>query len=339
MQPTHTLLALWIGLLAVPAAAQSRFAVQVVAQTSGIGGGGIANPLNALGAPQGSGLQQGSLHVHSLGIGGSLTLELGVDAIDGPGADLAVYENGFMYGAEVFSEAFFVEVSSNGIDFARFPSRYYGPSTGFAGALAAPWGTYSGMGGCVPVLANATTNSISPFNPVVAGGEAFDLADLNGHPLHTQGLLDLQAVRRVRLVDAVEGVSVDAYGQLVWDNSGAFSSADVDAVAVIQTHSTVSSTQPSVDLYLDPLGHLVLELTDPDGFADIVQSQCKASYNLVPITLTRLRGLMPSVSSIPNGLRMRSLTPVQGSGRRAMLSVSAVDTTGGFSVDQIALQG
>lgn len=339
----HTLHARCLAILAcaAPLAAQSRFASAVLGQSGGTGGGGINNAANALGAPQGAGLQQGSLHVHTLGVGGALTLELGVAAVDGPGCDLVVYENGFQLAGTglVFSEGIHVEVASNGVDYARLPGRYQGPVGGFAGAPGAPWGVLSGLAGGVPVLANAHTNSIDPFNPVVAGGDAFDLADLAGHPLVLAGSLDLRAVRQVRLVDVVEGVSIDSQGAVVWDNSGAFGSADVDAVAVIQCASTVAAGQPRADLAIDAAGHLVLEISDPDGFGDLVQAQCKASWNLAPLSLTRLRGLLPQVSTIQGGIRMRSATPIAGSGRQATLSVSVVDSSGLFSVDQIALQG
>lgn len=326
---------------AAPLAAQARFATTVLGQSSGTGGGGINNPANALGAPQGGGLVQGSLHVHTLGIGGSLTLELGVAAVDGPGCDLVVYENGFQLAGTglVFTEGIHLEVASNGVDYARMPGRYQGPIGGFPGAPGAPWGVLSGVAGGTPVLANASTNAIDPFNPAVAGGDCFDLAELAAHPLVLAGLLDLQAVRQVRLVDVVEGLSLDSQGAPIWDNSGSFGSADVDAVAVVQTAATVAAGQPRADLSIDAAGHLVLEISDPDGFGDLVQPQCKASWNLAPISLTRLRGLLPQVAPIQGGVRMRSATPIAGSGRRAMLSVSVVDTTGLFSVDQIALQG
>jgi hypothetical protein len=343
----HTLLARrLVSLLAAcacaaPLAAQARFATTVLGQSTGAGGGGIYNAANALGAPQGGGLLQGSLHVHTLGIGGTLTLELGVAAVDGPGCDLVVYENGFQLAGTglVFTEGVHVEVASNGVDYARLPGRYQGPVGGFAGAPGAPWGVLSGVAGGVPVLANSLTNAIDPWNPVVAGGDCFDLAELASHPLVLAGSLDLGSVRQVRLVDVVEGVALDSQGALLWDNSGPFGSADIDAVAVVQTASTVAPGQPRADLSIDAFGHLVLELTDPDGFGDLVQSQCKASWNLVPISLTRLRGLLPQVTTIQGGVRMRSATPIQGSGRKATLAVSVVDASGLSSVDQIALQG
>ena len=111
-------------LLPLPAVAQAPYATQVIAfNTNGNAGGGIFNPPNALGAPQ------GPLHVHSLGIGGDLTLGFSVPIVDGPGADFLVGENPFRsspFGTQVFAEMMFVEVSSDGVHFATFPSRYFG---------------------------------------------------------------------------------------------------------------------------------------------------------------------------------------------------------------------
>ena len=58
-----------------------------------------------------------STAVVSLGDGGSITLTFAQEIYDGPGFDLAVFENGI---TDTFLELAFVEVSSNGIDFARF---------------------------------------------------------------------------------------------------------------------------------------------------------------------------------------------------------------------------
>ena len=116
-------------LASVSAQTKSPFATKVVASfTNNNAGGGIFKVQNALGAPRGGGLWAGSTHVHSLGAGGFLTLGFDVTITDGPGADLVVFENPFLTGAgsAVFAEAIYVEVSSDGKQFARFRSDYYG---------------------------------------------------------------------------------------------------------------------------------------------------------------------------------------------------------------------
>ena len=110
-------------------------------------------------------------------------------------------------------------------------------------SFTVPWGTYANLLGHVPVLANVTTNTIDPFDPVVAGGDALDLATLALDPLVVGGLLDLAAVRYVRFVDVAHDSGLDAFGNTIFYNSGATGTADVDAVAVIHhTGNTTAST-------------------------------------------------------------------------------------------------
>ena len=332
-----TLLLPTLLLGATAADAQSLFATQVVAYAPGAGGG-IFVPTNALGGPTGQGFGNGSLDVASLGAGGSLTLGFDVLISDGPGSDFTVFENALVAGGEVFAEVAFVEVSSDAVHFARMPSSYAGPVGGFGG-FTAPFGTYAGLTGGLPVLANVTTNPISPFDPVVSGGEAFDLAALAGDPAVVAGLVDLGAIRYVRIVDSLHGVDVDSNGAVVWDNAGPTGSADVDAVAVIHHAGAVDPHAPAIDLHVDAQGFLALAISDPDGLGDVDRATIAASFDLQPISLRRLRALLPDATPIPNGVLLRSALPVATSGLRGVLAVSARDHAGALSSDQIAVQG
>ena len=60
--------------------------------------------------------------VVSLGDGGWALLTFDIVIADGPGPDLAVFENAIQMGSNVFAELGFVEISSDGTNFARFPS-------------------------------------------------------------------------------------------------------------------------------------------------------------------------------------------------------------------------
>ena len=97
-----------------------------------------------------------STSVTNLGNGGSITLTFARAIVDGPGADFAVFENGFFGpGGALFAELAWVEVSSNASTFARFPGfyRFGAPAvsefgtldntdfTGFAGKYQAGFGT------------------------------------------------------------------------------------------------------------------------------------------------------------------------------------------------------
>jgi hypothetical protein len=120
------------------------------------------------------------LAVVSLGRGGTLTLSFGKVFRNQPGPEFAVFENGF---SDNFLELAFVEVSSDGEHFVRFPnfSETPEPVDSF-GALDA-------------------TNVTGLAGKYRGGfGTPFDFADLPADPN-----LDLNAVNFVRLVDVVGG--------------------------------------------------------------------------------------------------------------------------------------
>lgn len=168
----------------------------------GAGFGEDALPCVVLGPPVGGGETQQGLDVLSLGVGGEIVLRLGLDAVDGPGADLLVFENAFRVsgGAVTFAEPGEVAVSADGVDFLPFPCD---PE---ATDLAR-----SGCAGVRPVLAPGPDGAVDPTDPAVAGGDAFDLADVG-----------VDRARYVRIRDAgVSNVGPDTRG------------FDLDAVAVV----------------------------------------------------------------------------------------------------------
>ena len=128
----------------------------------------------------------------------------------------------------------FVEVSTDGTNFARFPVVSNTPSA--VGPFTPINVTnVSGFGGVHPVYANVDTNTISPFDPTVAGGDAFDLSALATNSLVTGGQVDLNDIRFVHLVDVIgDGTSLDSNGHAIFDPTGSGSNgADVDAISVI----------------------------------------------------------------------------------------------------------
>jgi hypothetical protein len=201
-------------IVAAPASAawaSQFFATQVIATTPGNSQDpAFSDPTLALDGPRGGGTAQGSLDVYNLGVGGSLTL--GFD--DGPqprgifnqdGPDFTVFENAFYAGGNAhasFAELVFVSVSSNGVDFARFPVVSNTPSPVPSFGTIDP-SNVSGFAGVSPVLANIDTNTIDPFDPTVSGGDSFDLSALSNDPLVTSGKVDLSAIRYLRLDDVI----------------------------------------------------------------------------------------------------------------------------------------
>ncbi|MFQ6047965.1 MAG: hypothetical protein ACE5K7_01205 [Phycisphaerae bacterium] len=270
----RTSLTLTLLLLLQPAAAERFFATQVIEYANGPGvtpGEGFGLPERILGGPRGAGDYQASLDVLSLGVGGSVTLAFG-DALtdrfitDAPGPDLIVFENPFYVGGDphsVFAELVFVELSSDGQHFARLPNHSQVPG---------PVGPYepidpelvSGLAGLTPVYANVDTNQIDPFDPDQAGGDAFDLAELQTHPLVSAGLLDLARVRYVRLLDVLgDGTVLDTDGNPIYDPTGLLNSADIDAVAVINGQSRTPDLDQDGDVDLDDLSLFMLAFAGP----------------------------------------------------------------------------
>lgn len=178
------------------------FAVEVVEVHYGTGAGfGQAQmPEVVLGPPVGAGENKGSLHVVSLGKGGSITVRLGRDAVNGPGPDLIVFENAFRLagGPNFFVEPGEVSVSEDGTTFTAFPCVSDQPP-------------YPGCAGLKAVFASGADGGVSPVDPEHAGGDAFDLDDLG-----------LSRVRFVRITDRTTPDPIP--------NTAGF---DLDAVAVV----------------------------------------------------------------------------------------------------------
>lgn len=173
----------------------------------------FGKPSNALQTAEGN-----SVNIVSLGDGGMATLTFDRLIVDGPGADFAVFENSF---GDTFLEVAFVEVSSDGIHFSRFPAISLTDSDTQIG----PW------------------DEIDPTNlHNLAGkyrqgfGTPFDLSEIPYDPL-----VDVNAIRFVRIIDVVGSIDAafatyDSEGNIINDpyptpfDTGGF---DLDGVAVI----------------------------------------------------------------------------------------------------------
>ncbi|MEM6458579.1 MAG: PEP-CTERM sorting domain-containing protein [Planctomycetota bacterium] len=144
---------------------------------------------------------------------GFLTVTFPTGIRNGSGADFAVFESGFVFGTTpeggdgLFAEFAFVEVSSNGTDFARFASI----STNTA---ALPGGFGSAFSGFdVTSVFNLAGKHASGF------GTPFDLDDLLGDPAVVAGDVDVDDIQFVRLVDIPgNGSFVDSLGNPILDN-------------------------------------------------------------------------------------------------------------------------
>lgn len=126
----------------------------------------------------------------SLGDGGSITMTFATPIANGSGADFAVFENGFASGDQLFAELAFVEVSTNGVNFARFPSISLTP-----GPQVETFGTLD------------PTNVFNLAGKHALGtGTPFDLSTLP-----TTAGVDPNAIRYVRVIDVVGSID-ERYG-------------------------------------------------------------------------------------------------------------------------------
>lgn len=187
------------GLDAGPARVVDPYADRVVRVMLGDGAGFSQDrfPEVVLGPPQGGGASSGSLDVLSLGREGVIELEFtDVIAIDGPGVDLLVFENPF----GTFFETGVVSVSDDGATWREFPCAATDADGGFPGCA----GTHV-------VFANPAMG-VSATDPMVAGGDAYDLAAVG-----------LSSARFVRIRDT-------GANRFYAPPGGGF---DLDAVAVV----------------------------------------------------------------------------------------------------------
>ncbi len=138
---------------------------------------------------------------------GYITVTFPTGIRNGSGADFAVFENGFTYGGAngLFAELAYVEVSTDGIHFARFPSI----STNTAPLAGS--GAFAGYD---------MTNVYNLAGKHAAGyGTPFDLDDLLDHDWVTAGLINLNCIQYVRLVDIPgNGSYLDSLGNPILDN-------------------------------------------------------------------------------------------------------------------------
>ena len=185
-------------------ASSTYFASEIVAYEFGPGQatGQEDFPEPVFGPPEGMGATNGAVSgIVSLGNGGTVIVGFEDNAIvDAPGPDFIVFENPFYVGGNadnVFAELASVAVSDDGEHWVEFPCT----------ASEAPYGQCAGWH---PTLANAEQNDLDPTDPAVAGGDAFDLADV--------------CVRQARYVRITDRADLDA------SLDGVF---DLDAVSIV----------------------------------------------------------------------------------------------------------
>ena len=154
----------------------------------------------------------------SLGEGGVVTILLSQSIGDEVGPDLGIYENSFNGS---FVEYAWVEVSSDGEHFVRFPNLSFSNS---------------------PLHSFEEIEGIESWglagNGLAGTPTLFDLADLKDLEFVRNGLIDIDNIRYVKIRDIVgDGTAHDSYGKPIYDPYPTESSAgfDLDAVGARPT--------------------------------------------------------------------------------------------------------
>lgn len=178
--------------------------------------------------------------VVSLGDGGSATLIFTTPILDGLGPDFAVFENSF---DDTFLELAFVEVSSDGINFFRFPA------ISNTDTVTQTWSFGS-------TDATKINNLAGKYRAQY--GTPFDLADLPNDPL-----LNKQSIIYVRVKDVIgciqnQYATRDANFNKIndpWPTGFASGGFDLDAVGVInqQAVSVKELEMPLVSIFPNPV--------------------------------------------------------------------------------------
>jgi len=211
----------------------------------------IGTSSNALGKADGS-------RIVSLGDAGEAILSFSGNIYDGPGPDFAVFENAFN---ATFLELAFVEVSSDGINFYRFPSESLTDTTKEVGSFGSVYAYY------VHNLAGKYQANY---------GTPFDLDDLKD-----EVGLDVQNITHIKIIDVVgtldsAHVRRDSKGRKINDQyptpfpSGGF---DLDAIGVIHTTAVglEENKLSSISLYPNPCSDVL----------NIGQGWNNATYKLI----------------------------------------------------------
>lgn len=199
----------------------------------------------------------------SLGDGGEVILTFDWPISNGNGADFAVFENSF---DDNFLELAFVEVSTDGVNYVRFPSH-------------SETQTFTQVNGFGSLQANRLHNLAGKYRG--GYGTPFDLEDLQD----STGV-DIQNINYVKIIDVVGSIGVsaryDAYGNKINDpyptpyESGGF---DLDGVGVI--HQTVGMLEENnLELYFYPNpAEGFIQFNEEVEYVDIINSFGRLMYS------------------------------------------------------------
>jgi hypothetical protein len=235
--------------------------------------------------------------VVSLGDGGSAVVSFSSRIKDGAGWDFVVFENAF---SDIFLELAFVEVSSDGTNFFRFP----------ATSLTQDSVQIGGFGSLDATKIDDLAGKYRAFY-----GTPFDLNQLKNIPS-----LDINAVSHVKVIDVIgclneEYASYDNYGHKIndpWNTPYSSGGFDLDAVGIIHSTSSAQITENSINIavYPNPASDYIHIEYDSLGDHDCtvsLYSQFGQRMKSFTLKSTGSQEVI-DVSSVPNGLYFLTIT-------------------------------
>lgn len=228
----------------------------------------------------------------SLGDGGVATITFSKPIMNGEGYDFAVFENGFidqtLKPGTAFLELAFVEVSSDGEHFYRFPSTSNTDT-------ATQTGSFEGL--------DATKINNLAGKYLANYGTPFDLDELKGNDS-----LDVNKITHVRIIDVVGSIdnryaTYDNQGSKIndpWPTPFSSSGFDLDAVGVIHQNNSVGLTEvelaKSISVFPNP--------SSSNQSVTIVLNQPNVTLTVLDAT-----GKLQTTQTFSNYTTLSNLTP------------------------------
>ncbi len=211
--------------------------------------GGITSNKAWFGTPENA-TGQANGQLVSFGDAGYAIARFAYPVSNGPGADFAVFSNAMFspsnQTAKAFVELAFVEVSSDGINYERFPAisnmQYHTQISSFQ---TVEWNLYENFAGIYPVFY----------------GVPFDLDDIPGETV------DKNNITHIKIIDAIgcinpDYASYDSQGNIVnfaWPTPFHTGGFDLDAVAVINSGNTINQNiRDEISVYPNPAKDFVI---------------------------------------------------------------------------------
>lgn len=235
--------------------------------------------------------------VVSLGDKGYVICEFDPPISNGYGWDFAVFENGFN---DYFLELAFVEVSSDGIHFFRFPAYSLTPTSQQVSTFG---------------LLDPTKIHNLAGKYRVLYGTPFDLDSLPDHPL-----LDKNQITKVKVIDVCGSInplfaSFDSQNRIINDpfptpfESSGF---DLDAIGAINIYTDLPQYKLDISIYPNPASEFIqIDTKSQIELVQIINSLGQITYSQKNSTTINIKHLPPGLYKVniifKNGRNYRTI--------------------------------